>query len=121
MQPLCLRLAEPAVVIEPQHQSELETALEWQCRMSKLPKPVPQYVCVPDRRWRFDLAWPEKLLAVEVQGGIWTAGAHARGKGIERDCEKISTAVAHGWRVMVVSAAMIYDGSAALLIEKALA
>jgi hypothetical protein len=37
-----------------------------QLRMAGLPDPVEEYRFAPPRRWRFDLAWPERMLAVEV-------------------------------------------------------
>lgn len=51
------------------------------------------------RKWRFDAAWPEKMIAVEFEGGIWTNGRHTRGKGYENDCEKYNNALLLGWRV----------------------
>jgi hypothetical protein len=52
------------------------------------------------RRWRFDFAWPEQLVAVELEGGIWTGGAHTRGKHYQSDCEKYNAAALRGWRVL---------------------
>jgi very-short-patch-repair endonuclease len=48
------------------------------------------------RRWRFDFAWPEIKLAIEVQG----AGAHQRFGGQGNDMEKINAAIEDGWRVL---------------------
>ena len=42
-------------------------------------EPVYEYKFHPTRRWRFDLAWPDKKVAVEVQGGIFVAAALALG------------------------------------------
>ena len=50
------------------------------------------------RKWRFDLAWPEQKLYVEVQGGIWIAGKHSRGAAMKNDWEKWNTATCMGWR-----------------------
>lgn len=52
------------------------------------------------RKWRFDAAWPEHRVAVEIQGGTFMAGAHARGPQIRRDHEKHNAAVLRGWRVL---------------------
>lgn len=73
------------------------------------------------RDWRFDLAWPAARLAVEVDGGGWTGGRHARGAGIEADCEKLSSAVAAGWRVLRVTPRQVRDGRAVAWVEQALA
>lgn len=58
-----------------------------------------EYRFHPKRKWRFDAAWPEKMIAVEFEGGIWTGGRHTRGKGYENDCEKYNNALLLGWRV----------------------
>ena len=52
------------------------------------------------RKWRFDIAWPEKKLAVELHGGTWQQGRHQRGAGFTRDREKMRAAVLNGWRVL---------------------
>lgn len=51
------------------------------------------------RRWRFDYADTVNKIAIEIEGGIWSGGAHSRGKGIMRDIEKYNAAQALGWRV----------------------
>jgi hypothetical protein len=86
-----------------------------------LPLGEPQCRFVPGRQFRFDRAWPEQRVAVEVQGGTWTTtGAHSRGSGIERDCLKLSMAAALGWRVLPVTKSMIESGEAVRLIAQAL-
>ena len=52
----------------------------------------------PPRRWRFDLAWPAVMLAVEVDGGRWQSGGgkHATAG----DYVKLRAAVTLGWRVL---------------------
>lgn len=51
------------------------------------------------RRFRFDFAWPEKLVAVELEGGTWIRGAHTRGKRYASDCQKYNLAASLGWSV----------------------
>lgn len=70
--------------------------------------------------WRFDVAWPEPKVAVEVDGGGFTQGRHSRGAGMESDCAKLSTAVAMGWRVLRVTPAQVTDGRALTWIEQTL-
>lgn len=100
--------------------SELEDELVWQIRSIGLQKPVREHKAIPGRRFRFDLAWPEQKLAVEVQGAVWTQGRHTRGAGAESDAEKLSLAVLHGWRVLVVCKVHIRSGQALQWIEQAL-
>lgn len=73
------------------------------------------------RKWRFDLAWPDKMVALEVDGGAFIAGRHARGAGIRSDCEKFSEAAAMGWRVLRVLPEHVESGQALAWLERALA
>lgn len=90
-------------------------------KAEKLPVPVTEHRFDPVRRWRFDFAWPERLLAVEVEGGTWVNGRHSRGAGMQADMTKYNTAAAQGWRVFRVTEALIRDGSAINWIKGALA
>ena len=58
----------------------------------------------PDRRWRFDFAWPSEKVAVELNGGVWNGGGHIRPGGYEKDIEKYRAATLQGWRVLVYTA-----------------
>lgn len=76
-----------------------------------------EYRFAPPRRWRFDLAWPERRIAVEVEGGTWSGGRHVRGGGYRRDVDKYNEAARLGWAVFRVTADMVRDGRALSLIE----
>lgn len=77
----------------------LEDRLALQIRAHGLPTPEREYRFDDVRRWRFDFAWPDFRVAVEVDGAIWSAGRHNRGAGYEADAEKLNAAAALGWRV----------------------
>lgn len=62
--------------------------------------PEREYRFHPVRMWRFDFAWVALKIAVEIEGGIWTGGAHVRGKHFMSDCEKYNTAAMMGWKVL---------------------
>lgn len=47
--------------------------------------------------WRWDFAWPELKLALELDG----RGRHQTVDGTRKDCEKRNTGVCMGWRVLV--------------------
>ena len=101
--------------------SELENELAYQVIVCGLPGPVSEYRFAPKRRFRFDFAWPERKLAVEVEGGTWMSnGRHTTGKGFAGDCEKYNLAAELGWTVLRYTAAQIRDGSAVSQIERVL-
>lgn len=106
--------------VQPPKLSGLELSLVRQLRFINLPPPVAEYRFHPTRRWRFDLAWPERLLAVEVEGGTWVQGRHSRGGGMDADCEKYAEAVLAGWAVIRVTSGMVDSGAAARLVERAM-
>ena len=96
-------------------------ALGFVLQAAGLPVPCREYRFAPPRRWRFDYAWPDRRLALEVEGGTWAGGRHVRGKGYEGDCEKYNAAALLGWTVLRVTTAMLNDGRALALLEEALA
>lgn len=69
------------------------------CAASGLPPPIAEYRFDAPRRWRFDWAWPECRVALEVEGGVWSGGRHTRGGGFLGDMEKYNRAAELGWRV----------------------
>jgi hypothetical protein len=72
-------------------------------RAAKLPAPTPEFRFHDERRWRFDFAWPEHRIALEVEGGIWTHGRHTRSAGFLGDMQKYNAAAVLGWRVLRVT------------------
>lgn len=72
----------------------------WQLLAPGQPEPATQHRFCDFRRWRFDFAWPERMVAVEIQGGHWSGGRHVRGKGYQADCEKHNAATLRGWRLL---------------------
>jgi very-short-patch-repair endonuclease len=104
----------------PKAGSELEMILAHRLAIAGLLPFEIQYPVVPGRRFRYDLAFVHQRVAIEVQGGIWSGGRHARGSGIAADCEKLSLAASLGWRVLPVTRDMIESGQAVELIRQAL-
>lgn len=95
-------------------------ALAFQMKVVKLPEPVPEYKFHPSRRWRADYCWPDQMLIVEYEGGVYTKGRHTRGRGFEGDIEKYNTATLMGYRVLRFTASMVKSGKALKQIEQAL-
>ena len=100
--------------------SDLEETMAFQIRVAKLPEPEREYRVCNTRRWRTDFAWPEKRVALEVEGGQWSNGRHVRGQGYENDCLKYSALAIAGWCVIRATGAMVNDGRALALVEQAL-
>jgi len=100
--------------------SELEDLLMFHIKVAGLPEPVREYTFLPGRKFRADLAYVEKKILIEVQGGIYTKSAHNTGMGLERDYTKYNLANLSGWRVLQFSRSMIEDGSAVEMIKKCL-
>lgn len=75
-------------------------------------KPVREYFFHPIRKWRFDFAFPAYKVAIEIEGGIFSKGRHARGIGMEKDMEKYNAATRLGWKVFRFSPLMVKNGEA---------
>jgi very-short-patch-repair endonuclease len=74
----------------------------------------------PTRRWRFDLAVPSLMLAIEIDGGVYKGGRHTSGAGFTRDCEKVNEATILGWRVLRFTTGQVRNGYAFDAIERML-
>lgn len=68
-----------------------------------LPIPTLEHQFHPDRKFRFDFSWPTLRVALEVEGGIYTHGAHGSVSGIRRDMDKYNLAASLGWLVLRVT------------------
>lgn len=66
----------------------------------RLPYCVPEFTFCEGRKFRWDFAFVDERVALEVQGGVWNRGAHGRGTGIVRDMEKFNLGLTLGWRVV---------------------
>ncbi|MBQ2371547.1 MAG: hypothetical protein II289_00060 [Bacteroidales bacterium] len=71
----------------------------------------------PDRKWRFDYAFPSCKIAIEIDGAIWTLGRHNRPRGYLNDMEKLNTAASMGWLVLRFSTDERFYLSTRRLIE----
>lgn len=89
-----------------------------QLKAAKLPAPISEHRFKPPRRWRFDLAWPAQLVAIEIEGGVWSYGRHLRPAGFLRDCEKYNEAACLGWKVIRVTHEQLNDGTALRYLER---
>lgn len=91
--------------------SKLEDLFAFQVRAVRVLPPVREHRFHLTRRWRFDFAWPDIKVAVEVEGGTWGgAGRHTRGSGFMADCQKYNAATLAGWRVLRGDRKMVETG-----------
>lgn len=90
-------------------------------RQEAIVGPVPEFRFHPTRKWRFDLAFPASMVAVEVEGGIYTRGRHVRPTGYLKDLEKYSEAAALGWRLIRCTPSQLCTAETVALIKRALA
>ena len=104
--------------------SALEDTLAAHIKLLGLPEPIREYVAIPGRRFRWDFAWPNFRLLLEVQGGTWGkggkggAGAHSGGVAASRDCEKGNLATCAGWRTLSVTTDQIRKGQAVRFLQQ---
>lgn len=70
------------------------------CKINGIPEPVAEFKFHPVRKWRFDFAWPDRKIAIEIEGAVWVNGRHTRGAGYIGDMQKYNSATVMGWRVL---------------------
>jgi len=88
----------------------------------RLPLPTTEFLFHPTRKWRFDFAWPDQKVALEVDGGIWIKGGgrHTRGSGWLKDTAKLNTAASLGWRLLRTTPSGLHDLETIALIKRTL-
>lgn len=77
------------------------------CIAAGLPAPQREYHFHDTRNFRFDCAWLDDKLAVEIHGGTARGGRHVTAAGMDTDCNKANLAVLLGWRVLVFTTRML--------------
>lgn len=92
--------------------SPLEDRLLKQIIEAGVPEPQREFRFHPTRKWRFDFAWPDAMIAVEVEGAVFSGGRHSQGAGMVADMDKYNTAALLGWTVLRVASPHITKGDA---------
>lgn len=78
-------------------ESALESRILRWLKRARLPQPVTQYrFVVGSRELRFDLAFPEKRIAIELDGFAF----HGQRERYEQDRERDALCIVAGWRVL---------------------
>jgi very-short-patch-repair endonuclease len=98
--------------VGPKGGSDLEDWFLALWRETKGPAPVRQHQFAPPRKFSFDFAWPDRRVAVEIEGGQFTkrpcpqcgamipVGGGHQGSRFQSDVEKYNLAAAFQWRVL---------------------
>lgn len=93
--------------------SELEETLAGQLRLRGVEGFEREHRFHETRRWRFDFAFPDQMLAAECEGGLFSGGRHVRGAAYEKDLAKYNAAAMMGWTVVRFGPNAIKTGEAA--------
>lgn len=67
------------------------------------------------RKWRVDYVIPDLMLAIEVEGGIWTGGRHTNSVGFLKDMEKYNELTCLGWRLVRVTPKTLFSAGCQLI------
>jgi very-short-patch-repair endonuclease len=102
-----------------------------QVAQRQLPAPEREFLFASSsgRRWRFDFAWPDHKLAVEIEGlvvmriggQLVCTGRHASIGGFKDDCVKYAWATVFGWHVMRFEQSQVADKTAIDMLVRAIA
>lgn len=85
----------PAIPPKEVKRSALELRFEQQLQTHRVRSWIAEYYFEKNRDWRFDFAWPDVKVAVEIQGG-----AHRIKGKFKADLEKRAAALLAGWSVL---------------------
>lgn len=103
-----------------------EDEFAFQCRAMRLPEFAREHRFAKSigRQWRFDFAFIEHMLAVELEGVVFamatiggkrrmvSMGRHAHADGFREDCRKYAAAAQLGWTVIRFETQMVKSGEA---------
>lgn len=98
-----------------------EDVLFAEIKAAGLPEPCREFYFHPTRKWRADLAYPDAMVLIEVNGGVYTHGRHTRGSGYTEDLRKVNAAQLLGYMVLQFTTGQVEDGEALPVISQALA
>lgn len=96
----------------PKALSHGEEAFALHCRAHGF-TPEREYRFCEGRKWAFDFAFPESMVAIEIEGGTkFGKSRHSQGRGFEGDCVKYNAATRLGWKVYRYTTEMVAAGTA---------
>jgi very-short-patch-repair endonuclease len=92
--------------------NEAEVILALQCLSDNLTDFEQEFEFAPPRKYRLDLAFPAQKVGIEIEGGVFSQGAHSRPLGIIRDMSKHNLLILSGWRVLRYTPDQVKQGEA---------
>ncbi len=98
----------------PKAKSTGEETLALHFRVEQL-QPAREFLFASPRKWRFDFCFPDRMLAIEVDGF-----GHNRQHNFEKDLAKLNCAAMLGWAVLRFTTAQVKSGEAIAVILEAL-
>jgi hypothetical protein len=90
------------------------------CKAVGIPDPNAEVQFHSTRRWRFDYAWPQYRVALEIEGGVFTGGRHTSGAGFVKDAEKYNYAACMGWAIIRCMPRTLCTGDTMAFIKQAI-
>jgi hypothetical protein len=87
--------------------------------IADLPLPAKEVIMIQGRRYRVDYAWASMRLGIEIQGGVFTRGAHGSIYGILQGYKKSNDAAQHGWTLMYYLPSEMLKPETIIAIKKA--
>jgi very-short-patch-repair endonuclease len=115
---------------KPKRGASQEDLFAFQCKSRQLPSVERNFRFAQSvkRQWRFDFAFLDAKLAVEVEGlvvhrigtELVCTGRHASVDGFRQDCVKYATAALLGWTVLRFEQSQVKTGYAIEMAQKLL-
>lgn len=118
--PLAILRREAAAANRDKHESAYFLHVVLPLAAKGYPRPKPQAMIIPERKYRIDYAFIAARLAVQIQGQIWKKGGHTSGRGMIRDAEVCNHLTCLGWKLLLITPEMIDSGQALEWTERAL-
>lgn len=84
-----------------------------------LPLPAKEVIMIQGRKYRVDYAWASMRFGIEIQGGVFTRGAHGSIYGILQGYKKSNDAAQHGWTLMYYLPSEMLKPETIIAIKKA--
>ena len=90
------------------------------CAAHGLPVPVREFRFHDVRRWKFDFAWPDDYVALEIEGGAFRGHGHRSVGVFLKNIDKYNEAQLAGWVLLRCTTDDIKSGAVFELVKRAL-